>query len=158
MPALINSKRNIAEYISGYIDGEGCFSVSFSRRPKLLVGWETKPSFSVSQNYDRAEVINLVQNFLGCGYIRRDYSDRTLKLEVRCLDDLVKKVIPHFKKYPMLSSKQKDFLLFAKICAMVAEDKHLRKNDLKKIVRMACQMNASGKRKYSQSDILRELN
>jgi len=65
MPTLTDSKRNIAEYISGYIDGEGCFSVSFSRRSKLLVGWETKPSFSVSQNYDRAEVINLAQNFLG---------------------------------------------------------------------------------------------
>src|SRR3989339_704848 len=143
MPALINSKRNIAEYISGYIDGEGCFSVSFSRRPKLLVGWETKPSFSVSQNYDRAEVINLIKDFLGCGYIRRDYSDKTLKLEVRCLEDLMKKVIPHFKKHPMFSSKQKDFMLFAKICAMVAAKKHLQKGSLRKIVQMACKMNTS---------------
>ena len=154
----MNSKRNIAEYISGYIDGEGCFSVSFSRRKKLLIGWETKPSFSVSQNYDRSEVINLMKDFFRCGYIRRDYSDKTLKLEVRCLNDLIEKIIPHFEKYFMLSSKQKDFMIFAKICAMVFGKKHLQKSGLRKIVRMACKMNASGKRKYSQSDILEELN
>ena len=31
-PAL---RRELANYISGYVDGEGCFSVSFSRRQKL---------------------------------------------------------------------------------------------------------------------------
>jgi hypothetical protein len=43
--------RVLAEYISGYVDGEGCFSVSFTKRTKFLVGWETKPSFSISQNH-----------------------------------------------------------------------------------------------------------
>jgi len=158
MPALTSSKRNIAEYLSGYVDGEGCFSVSFSRRSKLLVGWETKPSFSVSQNQDRAEVIILIKKFLGCGYIRRDYSDKTLKLEVRSIDDLIEKVIPHFQKYPLISSKRKDFEHFSKICAMVVKRKHLNKNGLKKIVQMAYKMNPSGKRRYKQGDILKGLN
>ena len=63
MPAL-KKKRNIQEYISGYVDGEGCFSVSFSKREKFLVGWETKPSFSVSQNEDRAQILFLMQKEL----------------------------------------------------------------------------------------------
>ncbi|MBU1102766.1 LAGLIDADG family homing endonuclease [Patescibacteria group bacterium] len=158
MPALNSFKRNIAEYLSGYVDGEGCFSVSFSRRAKLLVGWETKPSFSISQNQDRAEVIKMIQKFLECGFIRRDYSDRTLKLEVRSINDLVKKVIPHFQKYPLISSKRKDFEYFSKICVMVARRKHLNKNGLRKIVQIAYKMNPSGKRKYKQGDILKGLN
>ncbi|OGN03426.1 MAG: hypothetical protein A2655_02720 [Candidatus Yanofskybacteria bacterium RIFCSPHIGHO2_01_FULL_43_42] len=85
-------ERNIEEYISGYVNGEGCFSVSFSRRKKMLVGWETKPSFSVSQNQDRSEVLFLIQKKFGCGFIRRDYSDKTLKYEVRSLKDLIKKL------------------------------------------------------------------
>jgi len=80
-----------------------------------------------------------------------------LKLEVRCIDNLVKKIIPHFKKYPLISSKRKDFGNFAKICAMVAKRKHLNQKGLRRIVKMAYQMNPSGQRRYKQSDILKEL-
>ena len=100
----------------------------------------------------------MIQKFLECGFIRRDYSDRTLKLEVRSINDLVKKVIPHFQKYPLISSKRKDFEYFSKICVMVARRKHLNKNGLRKIVQIAYKMNPSGKRKYKQGDILKGLN
>ena len=75
--------REIGNYISGYTDGEGCFSVSFSKRPKLKMGWEVKPSFSVGQNYDRREVLDLMKEYFKCGFMRRDYSDKTLKYEVK---------------------------------------------------------------------------
>jgi len=82
----LNKKRNIHEYISGYVDGEGCFSVSFSKREKFLVGIETKPSFSVSQNEDRSQILFLIKKEFGCGFIRRDFSDKTLKYEIRSLE------------------------------------------------------------------------
>ena len=156
MPAL-NKKRNIHEYISGYVDGEGCFSISFSKREKFLVGWETKPSFSVSQNEDRAQVLFLIQKNLQCGHIRRDFSDKTLKFEVRSLDDLIGKVIPHFEQYPLLSEKQKDFELFKKVCLLMQQELHTNKTGLKKILDLAFQMNPSGKRKYSKIDITNTL-
>ncbi len=158
-PALNNSKskKNLPVYISGYVDGEGCFSVSFSKREKLLIGWETKPSFAVGQNYDRSEVIKLLQHYLDCGSIRRDYSDKTLKFEVRSLNDLVDKVIPHFLEYPLLSSKQKDFNFFVKICKMMKKGKHLQKEGLREIVNLAYQMNTSGKRRYKKERIIKEL-
>ena len=154
MPALGSKKRNLEEYISGYVDGEGCFSVSFSKRKRFLVGWETKPSFSVSQNYDRAEVLFLMQKKFRCGFMRRDFSDRTLKYEVRRLDDLIQKIIPHFEKYPLLSSKHKDFLIFKKICFMMKQEKHKNLSGLRKIINLAFKMNASGRRRYSKKDIL----
>ena len=52
---------DISSYISGYVDGEGCFTVSFSPRRKLRMGWEVRPSFSVSQNADRAEVLSAIR-------------------------------------------------------------------------------------------------
>mgnify|MGYP001561734768 CR=1 FL=1 len=122
--------KNVGEYISGYVDGEGCFSVSFSRRNKMLVGWETKPSFSVSQNQDRSEVLYLVQKRFCCGFIRRDFSDKTLKYEVRSLSDLLEKVIPHFEKYPLISSKQKDFLKFKSICFLMNKNSHKNSSGL----------------------------
>ena len=153
MPTLL--KRNINEYISGFVDGEGCFSVSFSKRNKLKVGWETKPSFSVSQNADRAEVLYLIQKTFQCGFIRRDYSDKTLKYEVRSNADLIQKVIPHFEKFSLLSSKQKDFELFAQICKLVSKNVHTNIFGLKQITNLAFKMNVGGKRKYSQKDIIK---
>ena len=37
-------------FVSGLIEGEGCFSVSFTLRKRLRVGIETRPSFSISLN------------------------------------------------------------------------------------------------------------
>src|SRR5258708_11182876 len=88
---------DLAAYFAGFIDGEGCFTVSFSPRSKLLIGWEVRPSFSVSQNADRSEVLLLMQQHFGCGSIRPDRSDKTLKYEVRCLDDLAERIIPFFE-------------------------------------------------------------
>src|SRR5215208_7965726 len=88
-----HSREFLSAYISGYVDGEGCFTVSISPRAKLAVGWEVRPSLSVSQNGDRAEVLHAIQAFFGCGSIRPDRSDRTLKWETRRLDDLLARVI-----------------------------------------------------------------
>lgn len=150
-------KRNINDYISGFVDGEGCFSVSFSKRDKLLIGWETKPSFSASQNEDRAEVLYLMQKYFNCGFIRRDFSDKTLKYEVRSLDNLIENVIPHFEKYPLLSSKQKDFEFFAKVCRLMKKEQHKEIKGMQQILGFAFQMNASGKRKYNQKEIIASL-
>jgi hypothetical protein len=154
MPTLNGKNRNIDEYIVGYVDGEGCFSISFSVRPKLLIGWETKPSFSVSQNHYRSEVLYLIQGRLGCGNMRRDFSDQTLKYEVRKLEDLVTKVIPFFDRCPLLSGKQKDFLLFRQICPMIQNGDHLNAKGFTKILELAVQMNESGRRRYKQETIL----
>ena len=153
MPSL-SKKRNIKEYISGFVDGEGCFSVSFSKRSKFIVGWETKPSFSVSQNHDRAEVLFLAQKEFKCGFMRRDFSDRTLKYEVRRLDDLIQTVIPHFEKFPLLSAKNKDFLTFKKICLMMKKEKHKNLKGLKEIIKLAFTMNSTGRRRYTQKEII----
>jgi hypothetical protein len=111
-----NSREFLSAYISGYADGEGCFTVSIAPRATLTVGWEVRPSFSVSQNGDRAEVLHALQAHFGCGSIRPDRSDRTEKWETRRLDDLVDRVIPHFIRYPLLSGKRFDFERFAFVC------------------------------------------
>jgi hypothetical protein len=149
-----STARKMYEYISGYTDGEGCFSVSFLIREKLTVGVETRPSFSVSQNEDRAETLFHMQKHFRCGHMRRDYSDKTLKYEVRNLNDLLTKVIPHFRKNPMLSGKQKDFEHFARICLLMKEGAHKTKSGMQKILHEAFQMNPSGKRKYTQAMLL----
>ena len=47
-------------WVVGFVDGEGCFSVAIAPRGAMRVGWEVRPSVSVSQNADRAEVLDEV--------------------------------------------------------------------------------------------------
>jgi len=111
----------------------------------------------VSQNADRSELLYVIQAEWGCGFIRPDRSDKTLKFEVRNVRNLVAKVLPHFRSYPLMSSKQADFDRFARICELVSEDRHLELDGFEKIVRLAMEMNPSGKRKYFGGEILNSL-
>jgi LAGLIDADG DNA endonuclease family protein len=148
---------DLPSYISGYVDGEGCFTVSISPRPTLLVGWEVRPSISVSQNSDRSEVLYAIRQHFDCGTLRPDRSDRTLKWEIRSLPTIVDRIIPHFKRYPLLSGKQRDFELFAEICGRMTRGEHRAVGGLQEIVRMAGMMNPSGKRGYLPDRILESL-
>jgi hypothetical protein len=152
-----NSREFLSAYISGYVDGEGCFTVSISPRAKLRVGWEVRPGFSVSQNGDRAEVLKAIELYFGCGSIRPDRSDRTLKWETRRLEDILDKVIPHFDRYPLLSGKRYDFDRFAAVCQLMAAAAHHRRDGLVEIVELASGMNPSGKRRYQPEAILATL-
>ncbi len=148
---------DVRSYISGYVDGEGCFCVSFTPSKRHRFGWEVRPSFSVSQNGDRAELLYEIQAIWECGHIRPDRSDKTMKFEVRSISDLMSKVLPHFRLYPLRSAKQNDVELFFTICSMMALGRHLERDGMTKIVELAMRMNPSGKRKYSGDEILNSL-
>ena len=142
----------MGSYLTGYADGEGCFCVSFSKSRRHKFGWEIRPSFSISQNSDRAEVLRIFQERFGCGSIRPDRSDKTLKYETRCISDLTERVIPHFERYPLLSGKREDFERFAQICRGMQQDKHLTREGFEEIVQLASRVNA-GKRKFPREAI-----
>ena len=131
-----HSREFLSAYVSGYADGEGCFTVSISPRAKLLMGWEVRPSFSVSQNGDRAEVLHAFQAYFGCGSIRPDRSDKTVKWETRRLEDLLERVVPHFVRYPLMSGKRLDFERFAFVCRLMADEAHRSREGLVEIVRI----------------------
>ena len=131
--------------------------MSIAPRATLAVGWEVRPSLSVSQNGDRAEVLQLIQAYFECGSIRPDRSDKTLKWETRRLEDMVERVIPHFESYPLVSGKRLDFERFARVCRLMAAGAHRDRAGLCEIVELVRHMNPSGKRRYDAEAILASL-
>ena len=146
---------DLSSYITGFSEGEGCFSISFSQRKKMNFGIEVRPSFSVSQNKRNLDIIKTFRDYFGCGGVRFSKFDQTYKFEVRSLGDILRKIIPHFRKYPLLTSKTKDFEFFTKICLLMKQSQHLSKEGLTKIINLAYQMNESGKRKYKKEELLK---
>ena len=148
-----NSRLDVPSYISGYFDGEGCFSVSISPRPRLRVGWEVRPSVSVSQNEDRRQVVDLIHAYFACGSVRRDPGDQTIKWECRSVPQIVDLVLPHFDRWPLISAKRVDVELLEQICRRMLGGSHLEAKGLLMIAHMAEAMNPSGVRRYSTREI-----
>jgi hypothetical protein len=143
-------------FVTGLAEGEGCFCVSFAIRPRLRVGLEARPSFSLSLNERDRRLLEELQAFFDCGWIRESRSDRTFKYEVRSAGELLDRVVPHFEAYPLRGVKRRSFSGFARVCEMIGQGDHLRPEGMAEIVRTAYEMNL-GKRRHPASTLLRTL-
>ena len=76
---------------------------------------------------------------------------------MRNIKDLVERVLPHFREFPLLSEKRKDVEHFEKVCQLIYSGQHKTATGFEQIVAVAMKMNSSGKRKYSGSEILNSL-
>ena len=114
-------------YVSGFVDGEGCFSALFGKRSKLKTGIEVRPSFSVSQGKSSKDLIQKVSLFFKTSEKNIRPDRNTFKYESRKLDHLVSEVIPHFDNYPLQSNKQNDFLKFKEVCLLMDQQETFNK-------------------------------
>ena len=112
-----------ADYIRGFVDGEGCFYILNTERVAC--------EFQVSQK-DRT-VLDLMQKYFGCGYVKPKYDKAgTYVFLVKGIRDLSAKIVPFFKEHPLMI-KQKQFEKFARVVEMQARKEHLTKEGKQKI-------------------------
>ncbi len=142
-----NQQERLDSYISGFVDGEGCFAVSVNRNPSCRSGYQLVPEFHVSQNGDRAQVLDVIRRrFGGCGYIKSNgRKDRALVYVVRRRQDLRERVIPFFERSPLLSSKQEDFEKFAVIVRAMTLGHHRTSDGFVRLLDEALSMNGGGR-------------
>lgn len=95
-----------------------------------------------------------IRDYFACGGIRFDSHDQTYKYEVRSLDDLTKKILPHFEKYHLRTTKINDFESLRKICRAMKVNLHLSADGIKEIIDSAYTMNNIGARHYLKADLL----
>ena len=143
-----NQQERLDAYIAGFVDGEGSFHVAICRNSGTRAGWQLVPEFHVSQNAERREVLDLISRRLCCGRIRENHrasADTSLVFVVRKREDLLTKVIPFFETQPLVSSKQRDFLTFARIVRAKASGDHLTAEGFDALVAEALSMNGGGR-------------
>ena len=151
------SKKKISdEYFTGFVDGEGCFYVGFSRRKDLPLGWQVITEFHLSQNPQGKLILEQFQRRLGCGYIKPNHPkskrDKTWVLIVKDRKDLKERLIPFFQKHPLHSGKRKDFMLFVKVLQLIEKGSHLKPEGFRKIANLVFQLPRSRKR-YLKEEI-----
>jgi hypothetical protein len=140
------SDATLDAYIAGYVDGEGCFAVSVQRNASCRVGFQLVPEFRVSQNDERPEVLELIRERLGCGYIKPNSKrDRALVLVVRERRALLESVIPFFERVPLLSAKRIEVEKFAHVVRAMASGQHLQPGGFRGLLEIAVTMNGGGR-------------
>lgn len=144
------------EWVTGFVEGEGCFFVGFSKKKKSKLGIVLKLSFFVSQGSASKQAIEWIAAFFGHGkeQIRKDRY--MLKYETTLLKHLRDVICPHFDAHPLRSQKMEDFRIFKKVLAMMAEGKHNTRAGMREIIILAHQMNLYPNSKSSRRQPIEE--
>jgi hypothetical protein len=152
-----NIPDEIGYYLAGFVDGEGSFNVSIKKVHDRSLGWRVSACFNVSQRED--QILELLKHTLGCGTIRRRW-DGVHYFEVNSYMDLVERVIPFFRRFPLRSpSKNETLGYFAKICGWMCAGEHLSSSGMRKIIHLRNLMNhEASKRHRDDEEILNSLN
>jgi hypothetical protein len=149
-------RPSIEQWAVGFVDGEGCFSISVVRNSGCELGWQVQHEFSVTQAATSKPALDLLAEVFGCGQIienRRHDNHRVplLRFSVKRRSDLVERVIPFFEVRPLRTAKQLDFEKFTAVVRWMGDGEHLSEAGLRRIARVTEQMNRRGRSRYLES-------
>lgn len=141
-------------FLSGFIDGEGSFNISFAYFSELRSKIKVNPKFQLYQHEDHREILDIAKEVFKIGRVDKKWGSNVLAYTVDGVRNNREKIVPFFDKYP-LATKQEDFEKFKKILEILADGWHLTKEKLLAIVEIAYSMNKNGKqRKYVKERLI----
>ncbi len=137
-----------AQWIVGFVDGEGCFRISINKNDTLALGYQVLPEFTVVQHERDVKVLNALKAFFKCGVVRVNRKDKTstrMAYRVRNVRHLLDIISPFFLQHQLKTSKNVEFRKFRKVLMLMDQGKHLTDEGLEEIRGIAGQMNRKKK-------------
>ncbi len=129
-----------AQWVVGFVDGEGCFHVSINRHEEMTVSYQVLPEFTVVQHQRDVQVLYALKAFFKCGVVRKNHGDR-MAYRVRGLNHLREVILPFFEKHVLKTKKRLNFEKFRRVVLMMGEGAHLTPEGVEEIRRIKEQMN-----------------
>jgi hypothetical protein len=147
-----NSRERLIGWITGFVDGEGCFSINFIRQPNRVsrpgykTGFQVAHEFAVSQGARSADSLHLLVEFFGVGavYVNNRFDNHREPMYRYCVQrrsDLLEIIVPFFERYPLRTTKQQDFTKFVRCLTLIQRRSHLTTEGLIEILDIAETMN-----------------
>ena len=129
-----------AEWITGFVDGEGCFHVGINSHPEMSAGFQVLPEFTIVQHERDVQLLHAIKGYFGCGVVRKNHGDR-MAFRVRSKEHLLERIVPFFTQHPLKTKKHLDFLKFRRVLLKMEAGDHLTAEGVEEIRRIAAQMN-----------------
>ncbi len=133
-----------AQWIVGFVDGEGCFHISINKNDQMTLGYQVLPEFTVVQHERDVKVLHALKTFFGCGVVRVNRKDKTstrMAYRVRNLDHLLNIISPFFMRHQLKTLKNVEYRKFRKVLLLMEKNSHLTQSGLEEIRGIASQMN-----------------
>ena len=125
-------------FVTGFSDGEACFTLTISKNPRHTLGWSVKLVFSIHLHSKDIDILYQIQRFFGVGNVY--LHGKAATYQVVKLSDLAC-IIEHFDTYPLLTKKYANFLLFKKAFDIIKIKEHLTKAGLLKLISIRATLN-----------------
>ena len=130
-----------AQWIVGFVDGEGCFHVGINQNQSMNLGFQVLPEFTVVQHQVDEQVLYGLKDYFGCGVVRKNHGTR-LSYRVRGQNNLRNRIIPFFEKHKLKTRKRVDFEKFRKVILLIEKEEHLKPEGLEQIRQIKTSMNS----------------
>jgi hypothetical protein len=127
-------------WLSGFVDGEGCFFISLIKSKKYKVGSQVQLRFLITQHIRDEELMKSLIKYLGCGKLYNRSNREIVEYVVTKSLDISEILIPYFDQYPLQSSKFKDFNDFKKVVYLIKNEEHLTQDGFAKIKKIKSEM------------------
>ena len=131
-----------AQWIVGFVDGEGCFHVGINQNESMSLGVQVLPEFTVVQHEVDEQVLYNLKNYFGCGVVRKNHGTR-LCYRVRGQANLRDRIIPFFEKHKLKTRKRVDFEKFRRVILLIEKGEHLQADGLEQIRQIKKSMNST---------------
>lgn len=129
-----------ANWVVGFVDGEGCFHVGINPHSDMRAGYQVLPEFTVVQHERDTPVLHGLKAFFGCGVVRTNHGDR-MAYRVRSVDHLLQRIVPFFERHSLKTKKHVDFLKFRDVLLIMKNGQHLTTEGIERIRRIQAVMN-----------------
>lgn len=140
-------------WVTGFVDAEGCFSVMIEISKDLKR--KVKVSFEINLHEKDKDILYKIQSFFGVGavYNRQDkpiswyrvtkiayINNVIITSEARFVFEPLSGFThkTHFSKYPLISKKTGDFLLWSKVVEIISNKGHLSEEGFFKYPFLLC--------------------
>lgn len=129
-------------FISGLFDAEGSFVVTILKNATYKTGWNVQARIQIKMHEQDRALIQSIQDFFGgIGYVSKPNNRDMVEFRVSTLNDTINVIIPHFDKYPLITKKSSDYLLFKQIALLMLNKEHNNIVGLQKIVSIRASLN-----------------
>ena len=128
-------------WITGLIDAEGSFGVNLTKNNTRKLGYIIAVYIELGMNYKDKTLIYKIKDAFNSGNIFYNPNDKTYKWKVSDVNQISNKIIPHFKKYFLLTQKRADFEIFAKVINIIETKEHLTLKGLQEIINLKASLN-----------------
>ena len=137
---LSNSSLN-PWFITGFTDAEGSFKILILKDTKNKTNWTVKTRFTIGLHKKDTAILELIKSYFGgIGTISPQSKD-SVQYRVGSLKEISDIIIPHFDKYPLITKKKADFILFKQIVSLINNKEHLTIEGLQKILSIKGSLN-----------------